>query len=554
MAAQTYPADAVSALRHFIVLTWILPFAFGGGEAWAQGKTTGAVAMTAPAPICVLDHVPSDTRSRFVPPATSGKAAALTSTITVTFVGVSDPWPANAMAAFNYAKGLWEQTITSSQTIRVEAKWDSLSTCTGGPTALGSAGGNFIWRNLPGLPANTWFVDALADAITNSDLGGGGFPDINATFNSECDEPGASPDWYYGTDGMPGVGQVDFVSTVLHELGHGLGFAGAGKVTGPNGTVKFGAPADPYAYDTFTQDGLTPPVFLLNYPADPSPLLKDALEGQRGDGLFFNGTNANAANFGQPSQLYAPAAWQQGSSYSHLDETTFNGTTNALMTPALATMEAQHVIGGITCGIFEDQGWTIAVADCDLALPVELVSFDAIVDGSRVNLRWVTLSERDNAGFEVQHRAPAGSYRPVAIVEGAGSSDVERPYAFIVDNLEPGTHHFRLRQLDLDGSSTFGPEIAASIALDAAYLLTQAFPNPFATSTEFTLTARIPQQVRVELFDALGRRAAVLYEGPLMEAEPRRVRLESVDLPAGLYVVRAIGETFAASRLVVRAP
>lgn len=545
MAAQLSSADANAALRPCIVSTWIVLLALGVGEVRAQGKT----ALTTPEPICILEYVPSDTRSRFVPPTNAAKSAALTSTITATYVGVSDPWPANAITAFNHAKGIWEQTITSTQTIRVEARWDSLSTCTGGPVSLGSAGANQRWRGGT-LPANTWFVDALADAITNMDLNGGGIPDIVATFNSECDEPGATPDWYYGTDGMPGMGQVDFVSVVLHELGHGLGFAGLGTVTGATGTVR--SSGDPMSYDTFTQDGLTPPVFLVNYPADPSPLLKDALEGQRGDGLFFNGTNANAANFGQPPQLYAPAAWQQGSSYSHLDENTFNGTTNALMTPQLAAMEAQHIIGGITCGIFEDQGWTIAVSDCDLALPVELASFDAIVDGSRVDLRWVTASERNSAGFEVQHKAPSSTYRPVSTVEAAGTSDTERPYALSIDNLEPGTHHFRLRQLDLDGSSTFSPEIAAKVVLDAAYSFTEVFPNPFSASAEFTLTARAAQTVRVDVYDMLGRRVAVLYEGPMMEEESRRMMFEGDDVPAGLYVIRAIGETFAASRTVVR--
>jgi len=37
-------------------------------------------------------------------------------------------------------------------------------------------------------------------------------------------------------------------------------------------------------------------------------------------------------------------------------------------------------------------------------LPVELTSFEAQVDGDAVVLRWTTLTETNNAGFEVEQR------------------------------------------------------------------------------------------------------------------------------------------------------
>ena len=56
--------------------------------------------------------------------------------------------------------------------------------------------------------------------------------------------------------------------------------------------------------------------------------------------------------------------------------------------------------------------------------------------------------------------------------------------------------------------------------------------------------------MRVEVYDALGRRVDALYEG-LQEAEqPRTFTFDADDLPSGLYLIRAAGETFTASRLV----
>ncbi len=79
--------------------------------------------------------------------------------------------------------------------------------------------------------------------------------------------------------------------------------------------------------------------------------------------------------------------------------------------------------------------------------------------------------------------------------------------------------------------------------------LAAAFPNPFAERTTLTLTLDAPQAVRAEAFDLLGRRVAVLHDGPLA-AGTHPLTLDAAQLPAGLYVVRARAEGFVATRRV----
>ena len=88
--------------------------------------------------------------------------------------------------------------------------------------------------------------------------------------------------------------------------------------------------------------------------------------------VYFDGSNANAANGGNPPELYAPATWQSGSSYSHLDES-YNGTDHALMTYALADGESEHSPGGIVLGILRDIGWPTPV---DLRISKRVVGPD----------------------------------------------------------------------------------------------------------------------------------------------------------------------------------
>ena len=79
--------------------------------------------------------------------------------------------------------------------------------------------------------------------------------------------------------------------------------------------------------------------------------------------------------------------------------------------------------------------------------------------------------------------------------------------------------------------------------------LAAAFPNPFAERTTLTLALDEQQPVRAEAFDVLGRRVAVLHDGPLA-AGTHALTFDATGLPAGLYVVRAQAGAFTATRRV----
>ncbi|MBA3534276.1 MAG: hypothetical protein H0T73_20340 [Ardenticatenales bacterium] len=262
-------------------------------------------------------------------------------TINVAFSG---DWPEDARTAFTYAKGIWETQLTSSVPISVTASWEDL----GSPTILGSAGPrlvNFGGSPPSGIQANTWYPVALVNAIRGNDTLPSN-PDIIAQFNS------TQAAWYFGTDGQTPNNKIDFASVVLHELGHGLGFVGSMQVSGGQGS--WGLSGAPVIYDQFALNGQGIRLLTIT-----SPSTDLGIELQGGD-LFFDGSNAMAANGGTAPRLYAPNPFEPGSSYAHLDEDTFiAGDTNSLMTPSLGMAEAIHDTGAITRGIFEDIGWTI---------------------------------------------------------------------------------------------------------------------------------------------------------------------------------------------------
>ena len=87
----------------------------------------------------------------------------------------------------------------------------------------------------------------------------------------------------------------------------------------------------------------------------------------------------------------------------------------------------------------------------------------------------------------------------------------------------------------------------------AAAELTAATPNPFNGQTAFELVVAEPQHVRVEVLDVLGRQVAVLFDGSVAAGARYPFSLSAAGLRAGVYVYRAVGETFTASRRVTLA-
>ncbi|MEM7786151.1 MAG: chondroitinase-B domain-containing protein [Bacteroidota bacterium] len=71
--------------------------------------------------------------------------------------------------------------------------------------------------------------------------------------------------------------------------------------------------------------------------------------------------------------------------------------------------------------------------------------------------------------------------------------------------------------------------------------LALAGPNPVRTRTTLLLTVEAAASVEVALFDALGRRVAVLHEGPLA-AGGHPLALDAASLASGVYLVRAATE------------
>ncbi len=160
---------------------------------------------------------------------------------------------------FQYAANVWGGILPSNVPILVRSQFDPQN-CNATSAVLGSAGPVSVLRDFTGaqFPA-TWYHQALANRLSGLDLDTTN-PDINATFNSNLDQPTClgGIGWYYGVDGLEGTA-VELLPVLLHEMGHGLGFSTT--TSGSTGNPLSGYPG---LYDRYLLDNLTG----LHWPAE----------------------------------------------------------------------------------------------------------------------------------------------------------------------------------------------------------------------------------------------------------------------------------------------
>ncbi len=186
-------------------------------------------------------------------------------------------------------------------------------------------------------------------------------------------------------------------------------------------------------------------------------------------------------------------------------------------------------------------------------LPVELSAFDVTLDGDRARLTWATASETNNAGFEIQTRRDGeAAYSRVGYVEGYGTTNEPQAYSYQVADLSYGTYSFRLKQIDFDGGFSFSPAIEATHELAESFALERFYPNPFNPQGTFRLMVATEQAVNVSVYNLMGQTVRTLHEGTLQGQKWHQFTFQAgADVPSGVYLIRATGETFANTQKIL---
>lgn len=520
--------------------------------------------IIAPAPdmgdVCILDPLDEDSfyYKTAEEMAAKGVSGVRTADFEIDYKESCDGsgWPQQTRTAFEYAFDIWGSYLDSTVPIRIEANWIALEGNT-----LGSAGPTRIVQ-LTGsdVEPDTWYSIAQASAMTGQDIVNE-IPDeeydIVVNMNCEFD------DWYFGTDANPPSGLIDFVTVILHEVGHGIGFIGSMSADEDalEAGYGFGDANLPIIFDRSTEDGQDNALLDTGVYPNPSSDLFQALTGQRG-GIFHLGEAAQSVFSSQPIPLYSPAQWSSGSSYSHLDQQTFNQTENALMRPQVERAYAMHSPGPVFCGMLSDWGWplggnclALVGAEAFIAINETELDFGVSNVGTSVDREFTIsndASAEDPLSFSIT--IEDGNYsisddqssQSVAPGESVTITVRYTPTSDRVHDAEARISH----NASNESSPIVLPLFAESLEAGEVARLEQNYPNPFNPTT--TIPYVLPEQstVRLDIYTIGGQLVRTLVNAQQPEGR-YEVPLNASDLSSGIYLYRLIVNEFADTRKLV---
>ncbi len=163
-------------------------------------------------------------------------------------------------------------------------------------------------------------------------------------------------------------------------------------------------------------------------------------------------------------------------------------------------------------------------------LPVELLSFEANLVQSSVNLRWSTASELNNHGFFIEKSDNGLDYEQIQFVRGVGTSNIVNRYEY-TDSYFSSSAFYRLTQLDFDGSS----ESFKSIYVQHSSEQIKIYPNPVVNQN--IRISGPPQMVYSGGLYSSGGSRIMTYTGLTLNIIENELNSISQDLIGGIYLL-----------------
>lgn len=170
-------------------------------------------------------------------------------------------------------------------------------------------------------------------------------------------------------------------------------------------------------------------------------------------------------------------------------------------------------------------------------VPVELTSFSASVNGANVSLNWITASETNNSGFEVERKTENSNWQRIGFVNGNGTTTEKQVYTYSDKNLSIGKYIYRLKQMDFNGTFDYSKIVEAEVIAPAKFELSQNYPNPFNPSTKISFTLPQSGNVKLAIYNLLGQEIQVLVNG-YREAGTHNISFDAKEFNSGIYLYK----------------
>jgi hypothetical protein len=229
----------------------------------------------------------------------------------------------------------------------------------------------------------------------------------------------------------------------------------------------------------------------------------------------------------------------------------YNGTASSITVNGLTANRTYRVMVSDYNGNPGFEGYNKNAAtnnplNIQSAMPVELLYFNSSVEKNSVKLKWATVKEINNSGFNVE-RTISGkteNWQNAGFVKGRGNAEYSNTYDYTDNNLVSGKYKYRIKQTDYNGNfEYFNLNGEINIGTPEKFSLSQNYPNPFNNSSVIKYQISNTDNgkpktengfVEMKVFDITGREMVTLVKEKQMPGY-YEVKFDGTNLSTGLY-------------------
>jgi hypothetical protein len=176
-------------------------------------------------------------------------------------------------------------------------------------------------------------------------------------------------------------------------------------------------------------------------------------------------------------------------------------------------------------------------------------SSDTTLDANHILIKW---SENESTDYNIIELSEDPDF--ISMIDSIVIEDTTS-YQF-TDLITNKDYYWRLKGANNMGYTSYTPvrsfttgalTSSESENIPSSFSLRQNYPNPFNPVTQIEFEVPFASEIRLEVFDVLGRSVRVLADG-LYGAGAHSVSFEASDLPSGLYMYRLTSADYVQTR------
>jgi hypothetical protein len=190
-----------------------------------------------------------------------------------------------------------------------------------------------------------------------------------------------------------------------------------------------------------------------------------------------------------------------------------SGTSGAFSSAATGSSISGDVVTFNSVSL--QDGYYALGAQSDATLPVELTSFELLeTRNDGITLQWVTESEINNLGFNLDRKTPITDWSQIASyvthpsLQGQGSVSHQTIYTFIDNTVQENeSYDYRLSDVDYNGNVEYHSLQLMGVSsskIPEQFILYPNYPNPFNPVTTIRYDLSNESFVNITIYDMLG--------------------------------------------------